>query len=176
MSLYKQWLDLMEGQTDETFEAFWKEYSETETRVYAHILESKEPRLTGKFSELAAKFEADPVIFMGFLDGIQTSLNNPFELDAVTEDTDIDLDIDFEKLYFNMLKADADYLYTLKAWEGIFSEDKIMQIIKDFKRSKIVHKEKEPGRNDPCPCGSGKKYKKCCRDKDLAAERGQNNA
>lgn len=162
MSLYKQWLDLMEGQTDETFEAFWKEYSETETRVYAHILESKEPRLTGKFSELAAKFEADPVIFMGFLDGIQTSLNNPFELDAVTEDTDIDLDIDFEKLYFNMLKADADYLYTLKAWEGIFSEDKIMQIIKDFKRSKIVHKEKEPGRNDPCPCGSGKKYKKCC--------------
>ena len=113
MSLYKQWLDLMEGQTDETFEAFWKEYSETETRVYAHILESKEPRLTGKFSELAAKFEADPVIFMGFLDGIQTSLNNPFELDAVTEDTDIDLDIDFEKLYFNMLKADADYLYTL---------------------------------------------------------------
>ncbi len=20
----------------------------------------------------------------------------------------------------------------------------------------------EPGRNDPCPCGSGKKYKKCC--------------
>lgn len=162
MSLYKQWLDLMEGQTDETFETFWKEYSETETRVYAHILESKEPRLTGKFSELTAKFEADPVIFMGFLDGIQTSLNNPFELDAVTEDTDIDLDIDFEKLYFNMLKADADYLYTLKAWEGIFSEDKIMQIIKDFKRSKIVHKEKEPGRNDPCPCGSGKKYKKCC--------------
>ena len=162
MSLYKQWLDLMEGQTDETFEAFWKEYSETETRVYAHILESKEPRLTGKFSELTAKFEADPVIFMGFLDGIQASLNNPFELDAVTEDTDIDLDIDFEKLYFNMLKADADYLYTLKAWEGIFSEDKIMQIIKDFKRSKIVHKEKEPGRNDPCPCGSGKKYKKCC--------------
>ena len=162
MSLYKQWLDLMEGQTDETFEAFWKEYSETETRVYAHILESKEPRLTGKFSELAAKFEADPVIFMGFLDGIQTSLNTPFELDAVTEDTDIDLDIDYEKLYFNMLKADADYLYTLKAWEGIFSEDKIMQIIKDFKRSKIVHKEKEPGRNDPCPCGSGKKYKKCC--------------
>ncbi len=25
------------------------------------------------------------------------------------------------------------------------------------------------GRNDPCPCGSGKKYKKCCLSKDLAA-------
>ena len=22
--------------------------------------------------------------------------------------------------------------------------------------------KKEPGRNDPCPCGSGKKYKNCC--------------
>jgi len=25
-----------------------------------------------------------------------------------------------------------------------------------------VQAKKEPGRNDPCPCGSGKKYKKCC--------------
>ena len=25
-----------------------------------------------------------------------------------------------------------------------------------------VHKQKKPGRNDPCPCGSGLKYKKCC--------------
>jgi uncharacterized protein YecA (UPF0149 family) len=24
----------------------------------------------------------------------------------------------------------------------------------------------EPGRNDPCPCGSGKKFKKCCANKD----------
>jgi tetratricopeptide (TPR) repeat protein len=26
------------------------------------------------------------------------------------------------------------------------------------------------GRNDPCPCGSGQKYKRCCMDKDQAAE------
>jgi uncharacterized protein len=25
-----------------------------------------------------------------------------------------------------------------------------------------IRKDPEPGRNDPCPCGSGKKYKKCC--------------
>lgn len=25
-----------------------------------------------------------------------------------------------------------------------------------------VHSEEKPGRNDPCPCGSGQKYKKCC--------------
>ena len=29
----------------------------------------------------------------------------------------------------------------------------------------VVKKEKKPGRNDSCPCGSGKKYKKCCVDK-----------
>lgn len=29
----------------------------------------------------------------------------------------------------------------------------------------------KPGRNDPCPCGSGNKYKKCCLAKDEAAER-----
>ena len=44
---------------------------------------------------------------------------------------------------------------------------------KTVKRQPIVKKIKV-GPNDPCPCGSGKKYKKCCRDKDLAAERGQN--
>jgi len=30
------------------------------------------------------------------------------------------------------------------------------------KISGTVRKEKKPGRNAPCPCGSGKKYKKCC--------------
>jgi SEC-C motif len=29
---------------------------------------------------------------------------------------------------------------------------------------------KRPGRNDPCHCGSGKKYKQCCLDKDSAAD------
>ena len=140
MSLYKQWVDLMEGQTEETFEAFWEEYSGTETRIYENILENKDVHLAGKFSELVEKFEANPVIFMGFLDGIQTSLNNPFDLE----------------------KAEAEYLYTLPQWENILSEEKMIEIIKDYKRSRTVHKEKEPGRNDPCPCGSGKKYKKCC--------------
>ena len=37
---------------------------------------------------------------------------------------------------------------------------------KTVKRQPVVKKAKV-GPNDPCPCGSGKKYKKCCRDKDL---------
>jgi len=31
-----------------------------------------------------------------------------------------------------------------------------------------VRKDKKTGPNDPCPCGSGKKYKKCCMQKDKA--------
>ena len=30
------------------------------------------------------------------------------------------------------------------------------------KKGKTIVKGKKIGRNDPCPCGSGKKYKKCC--------------
>ena len=33
-----------------------------------------------------------------------------------------------------------------------------------------VRKDKKAGPNDPCPCGSGKKYKKCCMQKDKMAE------
>ena len=33
-----------------------------------------------------------------------------------------------------------------------------------------VRSEKKAGPNDPCPCGSGKKYKKCCMQKDKLAE------
>ena len=40
---------------------------------------------------------------------------------------------------------------------------------KTVKRQPTVRKAKV-GRNDPCPCGSGKKYKNCCLDKDLAGK------
>jgi len=30
------------------------------------------------------------------------------------------------------------------------------------------------GRNDPCPCGSGKKYKRCCYGKDTEVARAKN--
>jgi len=49
-------------------------------------------------------------------------------------------------------------------------EDEIDPIIKDDSpepaMEEIKSKEKKIGRNDPCPCGSGKKYKKCCMGKE----------
>ena len=35
-----------------------------------------------------------------------------------------------------------------------------LEILLNTPKAKIA--EKKAGRNDPCPCGSGKKYKKCC--------------
>lgn len=162
MSLYEQWQNLIENQTDETFEAFWEKYSSTEKKIYSAILDHPKKKVTGTFKELAEKYEADPVIFMGFLDGIDTSLKKSQKFEDFDEDSEIKLDIDFEKLYFNMLEAKADYLYTLPQWDGILTEEKRQEIVKAHKKSKTVVKDKEPGRNDPCPCGSGKKYKKCC--------------
>ena len=72
------------------------------------------------------------------------------------------LNIDFEKLYFNMLDAKAEYLFDLPQWEAIFSVEKRKEIATAYKQSKIVRNENKIGRNDACPCGSGKKYKKCC--------------
>ena len=162
MSLFKDWNDLIDNQTEKTFKDFWKEYSETETRIYKDILANKQTKVSGTFKELAEKYEANPVIFMGFLDGIQTSLENSFDLESITEDSMIDMDIIYEKLFFNMINAEADYLYGLPEWDEIYTDEEKKAIADAWRRSRTVVKEKTPGRNDPCPCGSGKKYKKCC--------------
>jgi len=99
---------------------------------------------------------------MGFVDGINDSLKNPYDLETLEADTEITLDIDLETLYFNMLDAKAEYLYTLPQWDGIFSPEKREEIKKSYKDSKTVRNTEKIGRNDACPCGSGKKYKKCC--------------
>lgn len=36
------------------------------------------------------------------------------------------------------------------------------KLLKETPKTEPVKVAKEPGRNDPCPCGSGKKFKKCC--------------
>ena len=101
----------MENQTDATFEEFWQDYAGTEQRVYQHILANYPEKLAGKFSELVEKFEAKPAIFMGFMDGINSSLKEEKDLDQVTEETELEFDIDYEKLYFNMFDHLFNALY-----------------------------------------------------------------
>lgn len=162
MSLYKSWEDLTSGQTSETFDAFWGEYSDAEIKLYTHILESATGKFTGKISDISAEFGISTVLVVGFVDGIKTSLNKEIEVENLDENSEIDLDINFEKLYFNMLDVDAKHLYTIEAWSNIFAENKLDEITKAYKKTKTIVKEKTPGRNEPCSCGSGKKYKHCC--------------
>ena len=162
MSLFNDWNDMLHGQTKGTIDAFWDEYSAAETKIYKHILETYPEHLKGRVGDLAEQFDVNKVIFVGFLDGINTSIKEPLELKKVTLDTEIDLDIDYETLYFNMHKAGADYLWSLEAWDRVLSQERREEIYNEYRRSRTVHVEKKPGRNEPCPCGSGKKYKNCC--------------
>jgi len=47
------------------------------------------------------------------MDGINTSLKNPVKLEELGDDSNIRLEVDFEKLYYNMLDAKAYWLYNL---------------------------------------------------------------
>ena len=162
MTLFEEWKNLIENQTEDSFPEFWKEYSEAETKLYSDILDNPEEKISGTLGELAAKHEVRPVIYMGFLDGINSSLKKEIKLDSLKSGSKVTLDIDFEKLYYNMLDCKAEWLYTLKEWEPILTPERRKEITHEFRTSKMFVKTAEPGRNDPCPCGSGKKYKKCC--------------
>ena len=162
MTLFEEWKDLIENQTEETFPEFWKEYSEAETKIYSDILDKPNEKVTGTLGDLACGYEVRPVIFMGFLDGISSSLKKENDFDNFDEQSNVEIQIEPEKLFYNMLAAGADYLYGLPQWTDILGEDKMTEIAKEYKKSKTVVKGKKIGRNEPCPCGSGKKYKHCC--------------
>ena len=162
MTLFEQWKDLIENQTEDTFQEFWKEYSDAETKIYSDILDRYDEKIEGTLGELAEKYEVRPIIFMGFLDGIDSSLKNSNDFESFDEDSKVELEIVPETLFYNMLAAGADYLFSLPQWESILGEDKMKEIAKEYKKSKTGVKGKKIGRNEPCPCGSGKKYKHCC--------------
>ena len=61
-----------------------------------------------------------------------------------------------------MVAAKADWLYELPQWDGRLTEERRKELYKEQKSSTTIVKGKKIGRNDPCPCGSGKKYKHCC--------------
>ena len=165
MSYFSEWEQLIKNQTKATFNDFWIKYSRTEKRIYNSLLDNPGKIIMGKFSELVQKYHADPVIFMGFLDGINNSLNEKQNLENLNDDSDIKLDINLERLYLNMLGAKADYLYNLPQWDDILTKEKKREILKTHRKRNTVVKNNKIGRNDSCPCGSGKKYKHWTTDR-----------
>jgi hypothetical protein len=162
MSLYSQWQGMAEAErSPQDNKAFWDEYFEIETQAYKKILARKEDFFEGKVSVLADEFGMSAEVFMGFMDGINTSLAEEATLDKLKEGSDISLRVDFEKLYYNMLEAKAKWLYSLPEWEDTLSEEQRRDIRDRWRQDKQAVSNKI-GRNSPCPCGSGKKHKKCC--------------
>lgn len=53
-----------------------------------------------------------------------------------------------------------DWLNWSYGYDGNAQRDSPIEQIN--KMLKSLPQEQLPGRNDPCPCGSGKKYKRCC--------------
>ncbi len=162
MGLFQEWQSKMEeNQRTGTQNDFFQNYIRQEAEAYKQILDNQQKTLNGSLKELSDFYSMDIVTFTGFLDGISTSITGELELENLTEDTILALTIEYEKLYYNMLKAKADWLYTLPQWDNLLDEDKKKEIRMKLHQESHVTVEKI-GRNDPCPCGSGKKYKKCC--------------
>lgn len=164
MSLLTDWREYAYGLDDRTPEGknFWLQYFNAEKGIYQQILKEPETVITGTVQELADKYGISLQFMVGFLDGIDESLKTPNNIEEMEADTEVTIEIDPEKLYMNMVGCNAEWLYTLEEWDAIFTPEKRKELYKTEKSSKTVIKPPKVGRNDPCPCGSGKKYKFCC--------------
>ena len=164
MGLLQQWRDTAYSQqTDKkVLQKFWTDYFMIEKGIYEKLLSEPDVKVKGTVKELSAKYEIPVMTMVGFLDGIDESLIVPNPIEEMDEDTEVNLIFDKEKLYKNMVDAKADWLYGLPMWDNIFDEDKKKALYREAKKANTVIKGKKVGRNDPCPCGSGKKYKFCC--------------
>ena len=164
MTLLEQWRTMAYDETasNAQLQNFWGSYFMIEKEIYEQLLANPDEEVKGTVKELAEKYGQEVLTMVGFLDGINDSLVTPNPIETMEEDTVVSLAFDKALLYKNMVGAKADWLYELPQWDAIFSEEEQKKLYKEQKESTTVRKEKKVGRNDPCPCGSGKKYKKCC--------------
>ena len=164
MSLLQEWRDVAyaEDMDQKTGQVFWCNYFTIEKGIYEQLLSKPEEVVTGTVEELAKKYNTTLQIMVGFLDGINDSLVTPNPIEEMTAETVVSLNFDNEKLYYNMVEASADWLYNLPMWNDILTEARRKELYLQQKKSGTIVREKKVGRNDPCPCGSGKKYKFCC--------------
>ena len=165
MTLLENWRNLAygDGLDDKKREELWSGYFTIEKGIYEQILSNPAQVVEGTVKELAEKYDTEVLIMTGFLDGINESLKGyENQIETMDENTVVKIEIDPEKLYWNMVEAKADWLYNLPQWDAILTPEKRKELYRDQKASGTVRNEQKVYPNDPRPCGSGKKYKKCC--------------
>ena len=164
MALLDTWRNLayQTEMDNKTANEFWGSYFTQEKAIYEQILADPDTVVKGTVKELADKYGLTILEMAGFLDGINDSLVKDNPIETMDENTRVNLVFDKEKLYKNMVDAKADWLYNLPMWDDIFDKETKHRLYMEQKKSGTVIVGKKVGRNDPCPCGSGKKYKQCC--------------
>ena len=167
MELLKKWRETAYSQTANKGDRqrLWDDYFQKEKEIYAQLLTNPDEEVKDTVRELAEKYDVDIMTMTGFLDGINDSLKEANPIEEMEEDTQVSLVFEKELLYKNMVAAGADWLYELPEWEPIFDEDKRKALYREQKSSTTIVKPDKVYPNDPCPCGSGRKYKKCCGKK-----------
>ena len=90
MTIYDKWIAQTEipREHDES-ESYWAEYFSTEKDFYKELLGNYTKPIEGTFSEIADHFNKPHELFMGFLDGINTSLKSELDLKKIKENTKI---------------------------------------------------------------------------------------
>lgn len=164
MSLLQEWRDYAyaNDMDNRSGQLFWANYFNIEKEIYKVLLADANKVWEGTVASLAAEFDTELKYFVGFLDGINDSLVKPNPIEEMDENTTVSLAFDKEKLYYNMVAAHAEWLYEMEEWDALLTPERRKELYREQKQSGTVVKDKKVGRNDPCPCGSGKKYKKCC--------------
>lgn len=166
MTLFELWNNYGEDAKERSIEEYKKvieNYLGRERDIYAYMLSHTDEVLEGTIAELGKRFNMDEAEFLGFVDGINESLvNGQYDLTDFTGESVVRLEVDLKKLYWNMLDAKAEWLYNLPQWSTLLTDIERATIKKEYNKTKTVVKAKKVGRNEPCPCGSGKKYKQCC--------------
>ena len=164
MALLEQWRSMAYSETANKgdLQRLWAAYFEKEKEIYAQLLKNPDEVVKGTVKELAEKYDVDIMTMTGFLDGIDESLVESNPIEEMEEDTEVNLGFDKALLYKNMVAAGADWLYELEEWNDIFDEETRKALYKEQKSSTTIVKDKKVYPNDPCPCVSGKKYKKFC--------------
>ena len=143
MSLYEDWVKKAFDKNGRSIDAVWDIYLPKEQKIYEEILEGKITKIEGTIKELAEKYSMDTQQAVAFVDGINEVLPTPYDINELTEDSKVELNIDFEKLYKKMVEYKAKHLYSLSQWDNIFTEDERKRFTHEQKLSGTVIKGKK---------------------------------
>ena len=88
MSLYDKWTEMVVEYVKTKGErAFWQEYGKIETAIYKDLLSNHKEVKKTSIADLSKEYDSTVEFIMGFVDGINESLKNSYDLEQIEETT-----------------------------------------------------------------------------------------